>query len=235
MSQITFHWEAKDQTPELLAAIGLVIVTWTRIDNEITRILEPFWSVQKPEERMPRPFDQRITILREIVTPFYNAEPDELRAFLWYLERLKSANGNRDNISHGIAGKITKGRKTFPGLMVAFPSKATKHISYSLEQIQKLGARLEELEGETVHVSAALRAVYETSLPDRRVWRASGGWSRPTMETRTDRLPRYHAPPPAFQPSLQTSATPPSGPPSRSPKLLQRIVAIADWPEPELP
>jgi hypothetical protein len=229
MSQITFHWQASEQTPELLTAVGLVTLTWARIDWTITNILELFWRDNKAGQPMPRSFDQRIAYLEEFLTPLYHTEPDELRTFLWYLQRLKTANGNRDDVAHGIVGKITKGSRTYSGLMVPFPSKETKYPAFNLDQIKKLGRRLEDLETETAHVSSALREVREASLPNIRVWRDPDGWLRPTMENRTRRLPRKHLPPPTFLPSLRTDLKPPTTAPA-SPahgRMVQKVLVSA--------
>ena len=186
-------------TPELLQTVGEIIVYWAMIDDQITRILGPFWFDHHPEERMPRSFDRRINRLVDILTPMYVYEPDEYRIFKWYVHRLKTANGQRDDISHGIPGSFTRKGRTLTGLMVPFPSRKTKYVPQSLKNIKALSKTLQALQSETVYVSLALGAVRDASLPDIRVWRDPGGWTQITMENRDPMLPRDIPPPPTFQ------------------------------------
>jgi hypothetical protein len=204
MSQTTFQWQASEQTPELLGAIGLIITTWARIDWRVTQTLEPFWLGAKPNDQMPRSFDQRITNLEELATPVFKSAPSDLRTFLWFLQRLKTANGQRDSVTHGIVGQITKNNRTYYGIMIPHPSKKTKYPWFSLEQIHKLGARLSDLEMEIGAVSGVLSDARNASTPGFRAWRIGDGWLKPGAENYTPNLPQDHRPPATFLPELQT-------------------------------
>lgn len=200
MNQTTFHWQQSDMTPELLELIGWVTIQWSIIDNEVTRILEPFWLKNTPNERMPRSFDKRIQHLTDSVRPLYADEPEEERTFLWFVHRLKDVNGRRDQLAHGIPGTIKKGRREYVGLMVPFPSNRTKYVPMSLAQIKKLASALTQIRHETWQVGSAINAVLAASSGNRSVWRDPDGWTRITMDNRSPMLPRDHPPPPTFSP-----------------------------------
>ncbi len=198
MNQTTFHWQATDETPELLMMVGAITLTWSRIDDQITQMLLPFWFDDRPTQGIPRSFDRRIGALVEIVSPLYANEPDELRQFQWYVQRLRNANGQRDQIAHGIPGTITKNGRTFWGLVISFPSRETKYISKSIASIEKLVKSLYDLHFETVQVHYALIALRNASSGNVSTWKKPGGWTPVTMENRSPKLPRLSSPPPTF-------------------------------------
>lgn len=200
MAQTTFHWKLSDITPELLMAVGAVTLNWAQADNSITQILQIFWANDRPNERMPRSFDKRVDNLVEFVEPLLASEPDELRVFRWYIQRLRDANGKRDSISHGIPGTITKNGRTFQGLMVPHPSKRTIHIPLPPDDISDVAKTIGGLWEETIiGVYPALIALWQAASGNIRTRQSPDEWKQVTMDNRSPRLPRSCPPPPTFQ------------------------------------
>lgn len=199
MAKTEFHWQRSDITPDFLMAVGGVTLNWAQVDNEVTRILQPFWFDAHPEKRMPRSFDKRVGNLVKIVEPLYADEPEERRIFKWYIQRLKDANGQRDNIAHGIPGTITKGGRTFQGLMVPYPSREPTYAPKPLDDVAALAKTIDALWRETLDVTAALYAVRNAASGNIRVWQNPDGWSLVTMDNRSPRLPLTIPPPPTFR------------------------------------
>jgi hypothetical protein len=105
---VGFHWHHEWNTPRLRMAVGDVSLEWASLDTEITRICETCWHRAYPDERgVPRPFDKRQKGLRAFGKSLYVAEPDEFLIWAWFFERIKKANFERDDIAHGIPGKVT--------------------------------------------------------------------------------------------------------------------------------
>ena len=199
MTGTTFHWQRKDITPRLLMAVGAVTLQWAMIDAEITKMVQLFWFRQNPNRPPPRSFDRRIKNLLVFAATLYTDEPDEHLVFKWYAQRLKTANGLRDDITHGIPGKITKSSHTYDGLMVPKPSGSTKYVPMKVGDIESLAHELTELHRETIEVSGALWAAQAASSPDIKVWQDRGAWTRLTKDNRSPMLPRWNPPPPTFQ------------------------------------
>jgi hypothetical protein len=99
-------------TPRLLSAIGSAVIYWAMIDHRIIEVCEFAWRTSHPGERVPRSFDIRIAGLKEIAASIYKNEPDEYRIFSWYVQRLRTLNGRRDDLAHGLPGKVTKKGRT---------------------------------------------------------------------------------------------------------------------------
>src|SRR3546814_16541944 len=97
------------------------------IDDQITRALLPFWLDQFPQMRMPRSFDRRINPLVDTVKPLYAPEPAEYRTFMWFIHRIKDANGQRDNIAPGLPGKVERRGGKFRGLQEPYPRSQERH------------------------------------------------------------------------------------------------------------
>ncbi len=200
MQNVLFHWDRENITPRLLIAVGSVTLTWAMIDTDISRALLLFWCQDKPDEPPPRSFDRRIASLMRYAEALYVNEPDERRTFRWYAQRLKQANGLRDSVAHGQPGKITKGRRTYFGLMVPQPSGRTQYVPMKISDVERLAETLGNLHAETVVVSHALWAAQTASSPNRQSFsQIHGKWTKLTKENRSPRLPRWHPPPSTFR------------------------------------
>lgn len=197
MSVINFHWKRSDITPDLLMAVGAVMLNWSMVDDQISNALIPFWVDAKPNERIPRSFDRRINGLVDLISPFYSGEPDEYRIFMWFIQRIKDANGRRDNIAHGIPGTITKKGRTYKGLMIPEHSREATYSPMPFNKITELAETIDELITECGSVTSALWAVRSASRSER-IWRESDGWKTVTMDNRSPKLPCLRTPPQTF-------------------------------------
>ena len=199
MTSTQFHWQHDDITPPLATAVGHVILQWAMIDPEVTKMLALFWARHHPSEHPPKPFNRRVAQLMRFAADLYADEPDEHLLFKWYIQRLRMASGKRDDIAHGIPGKITKGKRTFVGLMVPKPVGKTRFVPMMLKDITKLASELESFHLETIQVSTALWTAQAASSPDTRVWQDRGEWTLLTKDNRSPKLPRSNPLPPTFR------------------------------------
>ena len=199
---VGFHWHHEWVTPRLRMAVGDVSLEWAGLDIEITRMCEGCWSRAYPDERgVPRPFDKRQKGLRAFGQFLYASEPDENLIWAWFLERVKNANFKRDDIAHGIPGKVTNEKgEQYDGLMVPYPSRAPKFIKMSLSDIEALVESLKELRREMTQVSFAFHQALAASSPNTRTWLDPNMSIPLTMDNRSPKLPRWQPPPPTFRP-----------------------------------
>ena len=180
-------------------AVGSITLDWAMIDHDVTNMVQYFWHEKNPGETIPRPFDKRIRHLRGFADTVYADEPDEWIVFRWYLQRLKTANGKRDAIAHGMPGIITKGKRNYRGLMVPYPSKPTEYVPMTIKDLLGLVDTLSHLHAETATVSSALWAAQAASSPNKHFSQVRGKWTRLTKENRSPMLPRDHLPPSTFR------------------------------------
>lgn len=200
MSAINFHWQRQDVTPRLLLAVGAVTLEWAMIDFEIIRMVQAYWADKCPGKQIPRAFDKRIAFLRNLGDSVYGDEPDEWIVFRWFLQRLKTSNGRRDAIAHGLPGKITKGKRTYRGLMVPRSSGAPRYVPMTTVEIEHLAETFRDLLIETSLVAHALSLAYVAASPNRRQYsQVRGKWTRLTKDNRDHMLPRFHPPPATFR------------------------------------
>lgn len=192
-------------TPDLLMAVGAVVLEWAMIDDAVTKTLELFWFHHRPEERIPRSFDRRVGHLLEfgdaLYANEYSNEVEERRLFRWFIQRLRTANGRRDDIAHGIPGTITIGKKRpAKGLRIPFPSRLHRYVFVKLEHVKALAIELQQLHVECTNVSSALWAAFTASLPNRRSWSDRNGvWTLLTKENRQYRMPSSIPVPATFE------------------------------------
>jgi hypothetical protein len=118
---------------------------WALIDWDIQRLCEFLWPIHPPGQEIVRSFDKRAETLAEIARKLYAAEPDEWRTFAWLLQRLKTANGRRDAICHGIPGTKKIAGKEIDSLLIPFPARPTKYSPISVLAIEQLAALLDDL------------------------------------------------------------------------------------------
>ena len=196
---IGFHWHSDWMTPRLLSAIGSAVIYWAMIDHRIIEVCEFAWRTSHPGERVPRSFDIRIAGLKEIAASIYKNEPDEYRIFSWYVQRLRTLNGRRDDLAHGLPGKVTKKGRTYDGIKIPFPSRDTKYSELTVEDIEELAEDLKAMEGETYQVSMALLQALQASSGNISIWQDPDGWAPLTKDNRSPKLPRENLPPPTFR------------------------------------
>jgi hypothetical protein len=200
MREISFHWKAEWITPRLVTSIGRLVLEWSGIDHEVTRMCQGFWLRKYGDQGIPRSFDRRSVELKGYAAELYANEPDEYRVFSWYLQRLRTINGKRDDIVHGMPGKVTKGGREFEGLMVPFPSRPTKFIPMAIQDIEQVLEELRSLHIETgqvayaIYIAAQVASLREIPNPP-----TLGGLLPSTTGPRSPMLPRWHPPPPTFQ------------------------------------
>lgn len=115
-------------------------------------------------ERVPRSFDIRIAGLKEIAASIYKNEPDEYRIFSWYVQRLRTLNGRRDDLAHGLPGKVTKKGRTYDGIKIPFPSRDTKYSELTVEDIEELAEDLKAMEGELIKFRWRFSKLYKPHL-----------------------------------------------------------------------
>jgi hypothetical protein len=199
---IRFEWRVEYLTHELLINLGFIIIKWAWIDHEITQMCESFWFSEHPDKQLPQSFSKRATILQGFVADLYlTREPDEYRIFAWYLQRVRTVNGKRDNLAHGRFGKITRRGRTYDALSVPVPSGANKYIPMSMKAIERLAEEINDLLSETPEVSYALSRARAASS-SREIHRAlvDGEWTQLTWDNRSPKLPRRHLPPSTWNP-----------------------------------
>jgi len=197
---VSFHWKRESITPRLQQAVGAVVLEWTLVDEIITDILGSFWLHHRREDKIPRPFDIRRKLLRDFGGDLYRSEPDELRIFAWYLDRLSRINSDRDDICHGIPGIVTLRKKSYACLAIRHPSKETRYKPISIGAIERFAASLMRFHSETGQVGQAIGVALQASSRSVRVWKT--GDDQPhllTPENRHPRLPRQVPPPPSFR------------------------------------
>lgn len=200
MTDVNFHWTHDAMTPRLLAAVGQVVVYWAMIDARITEMCGIFWHKEHPGQGIPRAFNAWTKQLKAYAAKLYADEPGEFRIFAWYIERLRAHNKKRNDLAHGTPGRVTRDGKQFDGLMVPFPSRGTKFVSMTVNDIEQLGQELIQFNGETCFVSGALVMAHNVASPDIQVWQGPDASILVTKEHRSPKLPRWHPPPPTFQP-----------------------------------
>jgi hypothetical protein len=181
-------------------AVGSVSIEWAIVDDCITQILWSLWFYEHQQtERPPRSFDRRIAELKRLVKLLDQNEPDEFRTYAWFDQRLRTANGKRDNIAHGVPGRMTKNGKEYEALQIPFPSQVIPKYAHStIDDVEDLAVELKELclEASSIHVAiwAALVASSQniSNGPAPYGLKPVGPDSRPM-------LPRDNLPPPTFQ------------------------------------
>lgn len=170
-----FHWKREWVTPELLQAVGTIVLEWAMIDNEVTDMCKTFWSLERRGEVLPRAFDKRIDLLNERGLKLFADFPEELHVWKWFVQRIKTLNGRRDAVAHGVPGRITlrdkqqKDIRTFDGVLVEHPSKDTKLIPLSIGQIAQLADDIVRLHDEIGNVRYAFSNAVSVSTPNMEV------------------------------------------------------------------
>jgi hypothetical protein len=200
--RIEFHWTTEYVTPLVVTSVGSIIIQWAWLDHEITSMCQLFWRTSHPDEALPQSFSNRADILQQFAADLYlSREPEEYRIFAWFLQRVRSANGQRDDLAHGQYGMITKGGRKYEGLMVPIPSGSYKYPQMSMKKMQTLAEEIPELLREASQVSYALyKARAAASSQETHREQVDGVWTRLTWDNRNPKLPRWRPPPPTWNP-----------------------------------
>ena len=203
MTSVSFQWSIDVITPRLQQAVGSISLYWALIEWQFIRICEDFHRLIDENEKLPRAFDRRADIVLDDARSFYAKEypdePSEFRQFSWFMQRLKSANGRRDAVIHGMPGKVTKNGRTYDGIHVPFPSQSAKQVSISLEDIYRLDVEIWQLYAETCRVSLATSRAISAASPDTIVEQTPDGYVQLTKANRSPKLAQEPPPPPTFQ------------------------------------
>ena len=199
IASVSFHWRRDAISQRLLLAVGSIMLDWSMIDHEITKMVEMFSRAEGSDERIPRDFKKRSPLLRGFTDKLYADEQDEWLIFRWYLQRVRQASRKRADIAHGMPGTITKGRRTYEGLMVPFPSKTPDYVPMTMPQIVGLANELRSLLDETILVSSAVGIAHIAASPQKSFSQVDGVWTQLTRDNRSPRLPRDHPPPLTFR------------------------------------
>lgn len=197
---IQFSWRPEFLTTQLVQDVGSIVLTWAWIDHEISRMCQMFWLKEHPEERLPQSFDTRANILKIFAKALYvPREPAEYRIFVWFIQRIKAANGKRDDLAHGIHGLITKNGRTREGLLVPHPSRKTDYIPMTAAQIGKFNEELSTLNREVKWVGLAFSQAVQATSPHKSFGLIDGVWTQDTWDNRSPKLPQLIPPPPTFR------------------------------------
>lgn len=201
MSQIAFHYNPAWITDRMRIAIGNVSIQWALVDNTITQVLWSLWFYEHAQtERPPRSFDRRIAELKRLAKILYQNDPDELRQYSWFDQRIRTANGKRDNVAHGIPGRMTKDGKEREALEIQFPSQIIPRYAHStIEDVEELAVELGSLYMEAAMVHAAIGAALVASSQNILNGPAPYGLKPVAPGVRNPMLPRDNIPPPTFQ------------------------------------
>ncbi len=194
-----FHWMRKSITAELLQAVGGVTLWWAMVDAAVTDMVRIFWHNKHPDQPIPKPFDRRIRNLRDFAAELLAAEPEELRLFRWFLQRVKAANGERDAVAHGTLGTVKQHGREYSALMVPKPSGTTNYVPMTPDKITKLAETIDALHSEATHVQSALIVALNASSQDKHHSLVDGKWTLLTWGNRNPRMPTDHPPPATFQ------------------------------------
>lgn len=189
-------------TPDLLKAVGAIVIQWSLIDHEITRICENWWYRAFPNERVPRSFDRRLDGLKVIGSRLFMLDAAEHRIFRWYLHRLAQADSKRDDISHGIPVKATHPYKKieYDALRIPFPSRPTRFQKMSVDGLYKFYWELDAMFSETVQVGLVISHLQQASFSHRSIWHMQRGLQPVRgMSVRSPKLPRLKPPPPTWR------------------------------------
>ncbi|MFZ5717384.1 MAG: hypothetical protein ACOY3N_31530 [Bradyrhizobium sp.] len=182
-------------------AVGNVTIQWAVIDHLVTQMLWHLWFYEHSQaERPPRSFDRRIAELKRLTKILYQNEPDEFRTYSWFDQRIRSANGRRDDITHGIPGVMSKNGKEYEVLHIQFPSQIMPKYSHSsVESVEQLAEELKALYLEAVNVFYAISTALVASSQNTVTGPAPYGLKPAIPGNRSPRLPRENLPPPTFQ------------------------------------
>lgn len=197
---IRFAWKSEWITPGLRTVVGSIVLEWAMLDAETTRLCEIFWIHHHPQDALPRPFDRRVRILRDFAANIYAQEPAEFLTFAWFLQRLKTANGHRDHIAHGLPGRITRHGREFAGLLVPHPSSDDRYIPMTLKGIRSLYEEICSLHREASAIAYPLYAAQHYALFGKPVRQVENGSMPATVHSRSPMLPRFSTPPATFRP-----------------------------------
>lgn len=198
MSSTSFHWFAENITPNFKRAVGSIVLSWAMIDADLSRTALLFWQHDHPNERKPARFARRVRFLLDFAAALYVDEPDEHLLFKWYVQRLRTVGGHRDNIAHGIPGTITRGKRSYQGLWVPSTFGPDNYVPMKISELGKFALELEQMHFETIGVTAALWAAQVASSPNKQFRQVDGVWTQITRENRSPRLPRFVPLPPTF-------------------------------------
>ncbi|MFZ1813223.1 MAG: hypothetical protein WBO55_11780 [Rhizobiaceae bacterium] len=195
-----FRWSRLAITDDMLKAVANVVLEWSMLEQDFIKLTRVFWHHYGAGSSIPRSFDARKKALRDFSRTLYAEEPEELRAFLWFLQRLADANGKRDDICHGIPGEVRRRGKTYKCLAIYHPSKPTRYTPVSVARIKRLHAELIKLDNELSEVMAATDVAIQASRVasgETRVWQGFSSHRYDlTPGNRSPMLPK-HVPPPA--------------------------------------
>jgi hypothetical protein len=197
---ISFQWHHEWITDRLTMAVGAVILKWAMMDEDLTRMCQTFWFDDHPEERMPRSFDKRTRNLVESVAKRYSDEHGEFRQFAWFIQRLRIASSKRDDLAHGLPGKVTVDGREFEGLYVPFPSRMPRGVPMTVFDIENFHRNeLYALHVEMGNVSSTLSKVREYASYDKFDPPTLGGLIPAKKDRQRPKLPRWNLPPPTFR------------------------------------
>lgn len=204
MTTTGFHWSIDVITPRLKQEVGSIVLYWALIEWQFTEICERFWRESNPgREKLPPRFDRRAAILLDQVKAFYAKEypdePEEFRQFAWFMQRLKTANGKRDALVHGLPGVASINGRKFPAIETRYPSEDAKYVQMSLDDIGNLDLEIWRLYAETCKVSRALNRALDAASPNKSRQLVGGEYVLLTKQNRDPKLPRETPPPPTFR------------------------------------
>jgi hypothetical protein len=198
---IRFQWHHEWITDRLTMAIGSVILKWAMLDADFSRVCQTYWFKEHAlTEPMPQSFKNRTRNLIPAIRKLYTNEPDEFRQFSWFIQRLRIANSERDDLAHGQYGKATVDGREFEGLLVHHPAAATRAVPMTVFDIEALGQEVQNLHTEMSQVSMALHVASQVAaLRDIPNPPTLGGLLPSTTGPRSPMQPRWSLPPPTFR------------------------------------
>jgi hypothetical protein len=179
-------------TPELAQAVGLVTLEWAMIQEQFGRSFALLWQSHHKEKKPPASFDKQMALWVALIETLFRSNPDYLNYCLDYVQRVRSANGQRDDIAHGVPGVIEKRGRSFFGLMVSRPLIAnTRMVQIDVPKITAIAFELRNLKHESSEVYWQVGLAHNASLPDILVLQDSRRWVHPSEVYRTPTPPEW--------------------------------------------
>lgn len=142
---ISHDWSSTDMTPQLMTAVGHVVLRWSLLENKL--IWTASFIAWPRGKTVPSKVGEILRMLKNEADNLYPKHPDMPVKLSSFCDRLLELQGARNDICHGVPGRIKISGRAFTGLMI--PAQGRKEARYreiSVEQIDEVARHIIQAE-----------------------------------------------------------------------------------------
>lgn len=142
---ITHDWSSNDMTPQLMTAVGNVVLRWSLLES---RLIWAAKFIAWPRGKIvPSKVSEILKMMKKETEALYPKHPEMPVKFGDFCQHILDLQASRNDICHGVPGRIKISGRAFTGLMIpAQGRRKERYREISVEQIDEIARNISRAE-----------------------------------------------------------------------------------------